>query len=111
MKRTRVLALGSFLVLSALGAVILSSSRGIKADPKSSPRVSKGGTSLLGGPRGLVRSATEALLEGIMVQLISEKTSIRTTVFSNELGQFEFPKLETGSYMLRVPRPREFRPL
>src|SRR5215470_2439928 len=65
---------------------------------------------LLGGPRGLVKSAKGDLLEGIMVQLIAPKTAIRTTVFSNEDGRYEFPKLEPGAYTLRIAQPREFHP-
>ena len=63
-----------------------------------------------GGPRGVVRSAARDLLEGIMVQLIAEANSIRTTVYSNEEGRYEFPKLPTGLYTLRIARPMEFRP-
>jgi hypothetical protein len=49
-----------------------------------------------GGPNGIVKTVlrgTELPVDGLMVQLISHKTSIRTTVYTNELGQFEFPKL------------------
>ena len=56
-----------------------------------------------------VLRGTELPVDGLMVQLISHKTSIRTTVYTNERGQFEFPKLESGDYVLRVPRPMEFR--
>jgi virginiamycin B lyase len=65
---------------------------------------------LLGGPHGVVKSANGALLEGIMVQLIAQKTAIRTTVYSNADGRYEFPKLEPGTYTLRIARPREFHP-
>jgi virginiamycin B lyase len=68
------------------------------------------GDLLLGGPRGVVKSANGDLLEGIMVQLISGESAIRTTVFSNADGRYEFPKLESGSYTLRIARPLEFRP-
>src|SRR5262249_22788586 len=68
------------------------------------------GSELLGGARGVVKSAKGDLLEGIMVQLIAQKTAIRTTVFSNEDGRYEFPKLERGSYTLRIAQPREFHP-
>ena len=67
------------------------------------------GADLAGGPRGVVRSATGFPVEGMMVQLISQKTSMRTTVYTNELGNYEFPKLEPGSYTLRTPRPLEFK--
>src|SRR3954470_14860171 len=65
----------------------------------------------LGGARGIVKNVkTGALLEGMMVQLVSHKTAIRTTVFSNQEGKFEFPKVPTGWYLLRISRPLEFRP-
>ncbi len=69
-----------------------------------------GGQKPLGGPRGVVRSAAGVPLEGIMVQLISHKNAIRTTVYSNEGGSYEFPRLESGSYTLRIARPLEYRP-
>ena len=68
------------------------------------------GHPLLGGARGRVRSATGAHLEGMMVQLISHQTAIRTTVYSDQEGLYEFPKLEPGLYTLRIARPLEFRP-
>jgi len=64
----------------------------------------------LGGPHGQVRKAGGVPVEGVGVQLISQKTAIRTTVYTSEDGQFEFPKLESGLYTLRVPRPMEFKP-
>src|SRR6266545_1689433 len=67
------------------------------------------GAELAGGARGVVRSARGFPIEGLMVQLISAKTSIRTTVYTNELGRYEFPKLEPGLYTLRTPRPLEFK--
>src|SRR5712671_3861709 len=63
---------------------------------------------LLGGPHGVVKSANGALLEGIMVQLIAQKNAIRTTVYSNADGRYEFPRLEPGTYALRIAQPREF---
>ena len=45
-----------------------------------------------------------------MVQLISRKNSVRTTVYTNEVGRYEFPRLDSGDYLLhRLPRPLEFR--
>src|SRR5215472_12298347 len=38
--------------------------------------------SLTGGPKGRVKDARGEAIEGIMVQLISDKSAIRTTVFS-----------------------------
>ena len=63
-----------------------------------------------GGPKGAVKADSGESLEGIMVQLISQKSNIRTTVYSNADGRYEFPKLETGTYSLRIARPREFQP-
>src|SRR5438477_3611114 len=68
------------------------------------------GHALLGGPNGVVKSSKGDLLEGMMVQLISQKTAIRTTVYSNADGRYEFPKLEPGTYTLRIAQPREFHP-
>src|SRR6266545_541434 len=66
-------------------------------------------TNLRGGPRGTVRNADGLLLEGIMVQLIAPN-AVRTTVYSNEDGQYEFPQLVPGSYTLRIAKPLEFLP-
>ncbi|MBI3940502.1 MAG: carboxypeptidase regulatory-like domain-containing protein [Acidobacteria bacterium] len=69
-----------------------------------------GGNRLLGGPKGMVRSSKGEALEGIMVQLISQKSAIRTTVYSNEDGRYQFPMMESGAYTLRIARPLEFHP-
>lgn len=71
---------------------------------------SQSGRRLLGGPSGMVRSTKGVALEGIMVQLISQKSAIRTTVYSNDAGHYEFPKMEPGTYTLRIARPLEFYP-
>src|SRR6185295_11045603 len=47
-----------------------------------------------GGPKGVVKNDAGEPLEGIMVQLLSPKTNIRTTVYSNLEGRYEFPKRE-----------------
>src|SRR5438445_5527287 len=65
---------------------------------------------LRGGARGTVRGAKGELLEGIMVQMISTKTAIRTTVYTDVEGRYEFPVLEAGTYTLRIARPLEFKP-
>ena len=44
-----------------------------------------------------------------MVQLIAPN-SVRTTVYSNGDGHYEFPKMQTGSYTLRIAKPLEFKP-
>jgi streptogramin lyase len=65
---------------------------------------------LAGGPHGIVKSVDGNLLEGMMVQLISKKTAIRTTVFTDAAGHYEFPELEPGAYILHIAQPREFYP-
>src|SRR6266849_1162787 len=74
------------------------------------PAQAQNQTRLLGGPKGLVKSAKGEPLEGIMVQLIAQKNAVRTTVYSDHDGHYEFPKLDTGAYTLRIARPREFQP-
>ena len=66
--------------------------------------------SLTGGPKGLVKNARGEPIEGIMVQLISDETAIRTTVYSRGDGHYEFPQVVPGSYTLRIAKPREFYP-
>jgi hypothetical protein len=63
-----------------------------------------------GGPTGKVRSADGVPREGIMVQLIASDNNIRTTVYSNEAGEYEFPELPTGKYTLRIARPLRWQP-
>ena len=65
---------------------------------------------LTGGPKGVVKSTKGELLEGIMVQLVAGKNAVRTTVYSNADGRYEFPALDAGTYTLRIARPREFHP-
>src|SRR5215469_4711627 len=67
-------------------------------------------SNMLGGAKGAVKASTGEPLEGIMVQLISKETNIRTTVYSDRDGHYEFPKLNPGQYTLRIARPREFQP-
>ena len=76
------------------------------ASPASAANIER----LLGGPKGVVKNDQGVALEGIGVQLISDKSNIRTTVYSNNDGRYEFPKLEPGTYTLRVALPREFQP-
>ena len=65
---------------------------------------------LSGGPWGMVKTSAGASVDGLMVQLISKATAIRTTVYTDYVGRFEFPPLAAGEYALRIPRPLEFRP-
>src|SRR5262245_52055045 len=55
------------------------------------------GHPMLGGPSGVVKSSKGDLLEGMMVQLIAHKTAMRTTVYSDADGRYEFPKLAAGT--------------
>src|SRR5579871_1882184 len=64
---------------------------------------------LSGGATGIVRVASGDSPEGIMVQLIAPN-GVRTTVYTNEDGKYEFPKMETGAYTLRIANPLEFKP-
>src|SRR5262249_6898509 len=66
--------------------------------------------SLVGGARGMLSVSTGGAVEGVGVQLISARSHIRTTVYSNADGKYEFPVLESGDYTLRIPLPREFKP-
>ena len=69
----------------------------------------RGSRALRGGPAGVVKTTDERPVGGLMVQLISDQTSIRTTIYTDALGRYEFPVLESGSYTLRLARPLEFR--
>src|SRR5256714_11686894 len=68
------------------------------------------GHPMLGGARGSVKSSKGTLLEGMAMQLVSHKNAIRTTVYSDRDGKYEFPKLETGWYTFRIARPLEYKP-
>src|SRR3970040_727365 len=45
----------------------------------------------------------------MMVQLIAP-SAVRTTVYTNEEGQYEFPQMQPGVYTLRIAKPLEFFP-
>ena len=79
-----------------------------RATAQNSPAMPERGN-LRGGPKGVVRSAGGEPLEGIMVQLIAPN-AVRTTVTTDEDGQYEFPQLLPGAYTLRIARPLEFLP-
>ncbi len=68
-------------------------------------------TGVKGGPTGLVKSSVgpEDSTEGIMVQLIAPN-NVRTTVYANEDGRFEFPAMQAGEYTLRIAKPLEYKP-
>jgi streptogramin lyase/mono/diheme cytochrome c family protein len=79
-----------------------------RANAQNSPPMPERGN-LRGGPSGMVRSAGGDRLEGIMVQLIAPN-AVRTTVTTNQDGQYEFPQLLPGSYTLRIAKPVQFLP-
>ena len=92
-------------LVSVLGLAMLTSSRVGHAQ-------SGQAVNTAGGPRGVVKATIQDDVQtvgGVAVQLISQKTSIRTTVYTNDRGQYEFPRLEAGDYVLRIARPMEFR--
>ena len=64
---------------------------------------------LSGGAWGVVRIASGDSPEGIGVQLIAPN-GVRTTVYTNGEGRYEFPKMQSGTYILRFPTPLIFRP-
>ena len=66
-------------------------------------------TTLSGGPTGVVRIASGDPPQGVMMQLIAPN-GVRTTVYTNDEGKFEFPRMQAGSYTLRIATPLEFKP-
>ena len=66
-------------------------------------------TGLSGGATGTVKVASGDSPEGVMVQLIAPN-GVRTTVYTNEEGKYEFPRMQAGSYVLRIANPLEFKP-
>ncbi|HWF38997.1 MAG TPA: c-type cytochrome [Candidatus Acidoferrales bacterium] len=66
-------------------------------------------TTLSGGPTGIVKISTGDSPEGIGVQLVAPN-GVRTTVYTNSAGKFEFPKMQAGNYTLRIPTPVPFQP-
>lgn len=81
-----------------------------RANSAPGPAPAQSSNRLSGGPHGIVKSADGDLLEGMMVQLIAKTTAIRTTVFTDADGRYEFPKLNAGAYILHIAQPREFFP-
>ena len=66
----------------------------LSAAPQSSSGVT--GTVLM----GTIKSATGQPLEGILITARGDMRTIKTTVFTDEQGQYYFPPLERGSYEL-----------
>ena len=80
-----------------------------RANAQNSPAMPARGN-LRGGPkRHRARGRAATALEGIMVQLIAPN-AVRTTVTTNQDGQYEFPQLLPGSYTLRIAKPLQFLP-
>src|SRR5258706_5075823 len=63
---------------------------------------------LTGGATGMVRIASGDSPEGVGVQLVAPN-GVRTTVYTSAEGKFEFPKMQSGSYTLRIPTPVPFK--
>jgi len=66
-------------------------------------------TTLSGGPTGVVKISSGDSPEGVGVQLIAPN-GVRTTVYTDAVGKFEFPKIQAGNYTLRIPTPVPFKP-
>ena len=64
---------------------------------------------LYGGVHGVVREANGDALGGVGVQLIAPN-GVRTTVFTDENGGYEFPAMRTGAYFLRIATPLSYKP-
>ncbi len=73
-----------------------------KSDPWSVP------SGLWGGATGLVRAVSGQLLEGMKVQLIAP-SGVRTTVFTDAEGRYEFPGMQSGAYTLRIATPVSYQ--
>jgi streptogramin lyase/mono/diheme cytochrome c family protein len=64
---------------------------------------------LNGGATGVIRIKTGDSPEGVGVQLVAP-SGVRTTVYADGDGKFEFPKMQAGSYTLRIATPVPFKP-
>jgi virginiamycin B lyase len=64
---------------------------------------------LSGGARGVVRITSGDSPEGIMVQLIAPN-GVRTTVYADRNGRYEFPSMQAGLYTLRIAKPLQYKP-
>src|SRR6266851_6281711 len=64
---------------------------------------------ITGGATGMVRIASGDSPEGVGVQLVAPN-GVRTTVYTNADGKFEFPKMQAGAYTLRIPTPAPLNP-
>lgn len=111
MPRLIVIFVLGFIV--TLGSALVGPSETLRAQTPAAGAAARSASQLpaelRGGPSGVVKTPTGQPIDGIMVQLIAQKTAIRTTVYTNELGRYEFPKLESGTYALRLARPLEYQ--
>jgi len=64
---------------------------------------------LTDGATGIVRIKSGDSPEGVGVQIVAPN-GIRTTVYTDAAGRFEFPKMQAGSYTLRIATPVPFKP-
>src|ERR1700692_452319 len=64
---------------------------------------------LSGGATGTVKIPSGDSPEGVGVQLIAPN-GVRTTVYTDAQGRYDFPKMQTGDYTLRIPTPLLFKP-
>ena len=64
---------------------------------------------LTGGATGVVRIKSGDSPEGVGVQIVAPN-GVRTTVYTNAAGKFEFPEMQAGSYTLRIATPVPFKP-
>src|SRR2546427_8801463 len=64
---------------------------------------------LTGGAAGMVKIKNGDSPEGVGVQLIAPN-GVRTTVYTNGDGKFEFPKMQAGNHTFRLPSPLPFKP-
>ena len=111
--RRHLVFVAALVGLAAFGFVVLTSPEAViaNAETASGAPSAPEPDDLVGGAYGVVTTKTKDVehpVDGLMVQLISHKTGIRTTVYTSEVGQFEFPRLESGDYVLRIARPLRF---
>jgi streptogramin lyase/mono/diheme cytochrome c family protein len=64
---------------------------------------------LSGGALGTVRIVSGDPPVGIKVQLIAPN-GVRTTVYTDEDGHYQFPQMQKGAYTLRIASPLEYKP-
>jgi streptogramin lyase len=66
-------------------------------------------TATSGGAHGTITIPAGDSPEGVMMQLIAPN-GVRTTVFTDLFGNYEFPTMQAGTYTLRIASPLEFKP-